>query len=227
MSLLEKPYFLMPKGSAEMANSVNNTGVAALRRSPAEHLWTDFTVGSVAGDRGVTLREVPFQTMVGIRVDPVSEAGVRMAAVTGGLPVRCGEITSGPAGVSVLWLGPEEFLAIAPDESLDSLPGLLVDALGDGAGQVVDLSSNRTTFELSGPSARAVLEKSCAADLHPRSFAVGTAITTEVGKVPTPLWKTGEETFQLFPRASFADHLGRWLLDGMKEFASDRNASWL
>lgn len=212
-----------------MVNTTANTEVRGLRRSPAAHLWTGFAVGSVAGERGVTLREIPFQTMVGIRVDPSSEAGRRIGTVTGGLPLACGNVTSGPSGLAVLWLGPDEFLAIAPDNGgVDGgiLAAALVEALGESSGQVVDLSSNRTTLELAGPSARDVLEKSCAADLHPRAFAPGTAITTEIGKIPVVLWKTGPETFQVFPRASFADHLGRWLLDGMGEFAAAGSPTW-
>ena len=224
MWLLEKQYFLMPKGRAEMGNTAQNTEVLALRRSPAHHLWTDFTVGSVAGERGVTLREIPFQRMIGIRVDPTSEAGTRIGELTGGLPISCGDVTTGASGAAVLWLAPDEFLVVAPDDGEPgpgALTASLVEALGDGTGQVIDLSSNRTTFELSGPSARAVLEKSCAADLHPRSIAAGTAITTEINKIPTVLFKSADETFQLFPRSSFADYLGRWLLDGMVEFAAE------
>ena len=85
---------------------------------------------------------------------------------------------------------------------------------------MVDLSANRTTFELTGPRARAVLEKGCALDLHPRVLKAGTALSTEVGNIPVVLRKTGEESFRLFPRASFADFLGRWLLDAMREYAS-------
>lgn len=210
-----------------MVKTAFNTEVAALRQSPAQHLWADFSAGSVEGERGVGLREVPFQGMVGIRVDPLSEAGERIGALTGGLPAGCGTVASGPAGVSTLWLGPDEFLTVAPDAGgQDGFVAGLVAALGDGAGQVIDLSSNRTTFELAGPSAREVLEKSCAADLHPRAFASGTAITTEVGKIPVLLWKTGPETFRLLPRASFADYLGRWLLDGMREFATAGSPAW-
>ena len=209
-----------------MDNTADNTDVRARRRSPAQHLWTDFAVGSVAGEHGVSLREVPFQTMVGIRVDPLSEAGLRIGALAGGLPASCGQIT-GQGATAALWLGPDEFLVIAPEsESPAPLVDGLSEALGDGAGQVVDLSSNRTTFELAGPSARAVLEKSCAADLHARSFAAGTAITTEIGKIPTVLWKVDDTTFRIFPRASFADYLGHWLLDGMREFASAGQPSW-
>ncbi len=177
--------------------------------------------GSVAGV--VTLQEHPFQTMVGVRTDPASDAGARIASVTGGLPAKCGEIR-GTGPISVLWLGPAEFLVVAPEEAHESCGGDLVSslvaALADGEGQVVDLSANRTTFELSGPRARAVLEKGCSLDLHPRVLAAGSALATEVGGIPVMLLKTGTESFRLFPRASFADFLGRWLLDGMREYAS-------
>ena len=177
--------------------------------------------GSIAG--AVTLNEGPFQTMAGVRVDPRSEEGARIASVAGGLPARCGDV-AGTDRVSVLWLAPQEFLVVAPEEAHDSLGGDLIGsltvALGDAPGQVVDLSANRTTFELSGPRARAVLEKGCSLDLHPRSFTPGTALNTEVGNIPVVLLKTGEDSFRLFPRASFADYLGRWLLDAMREFAS-------
>lgn len=193
----------------------------SLRVSPAAQLRADFETGSVRGV--VEISEVAFLTMVGLRVNRDSDAGQRVAAVTGGLPATCGSV-SGAGDTSVLWLGPEEFLVVAPREAHESLGGGLIqalrEALGDGAGQIVDLSANRTTFELTGPRARAVLEKGCSLDLHPRVLKAGTALSTEVGNIPVVLWKTGDETFRLFPRASFADFLGRWLLDAMREYAS-------
>jgi len=113
---------------------------------------------------------------------------------------------------------------VAPEEAHDSLGGSLVSdlttALGNDAGQVVDLSANRTTFELSGSHARAVLEKTCALDLHPRVFKAGTAVSTELAHIPVMLWKASDESYRIFPRASFADFLGRWLIDAMREYAS-------
>ena len=207
-----------------MANSAALTGINGLReirRSPASHLAAALEAGSVQGK--VVLAEGPFQTMAGIRVDPRSAGGSRIASLTGGLPARCGEVAVTDS-ISVLWLGPSEFMAVAPEQAHDSLGGnligSLVEALGDAPGQVVDLSANRTTFELSGPRARAVLEKGCALDLHPRTFTPGTALSTEVGKIPVVLWKTGDESYRIFPRASFADYMGRWLLDAMREYAS-------
>jgi sarcosine oxidase subunit gamma len=193
----------------------------SLRVSPAAQLRAAFEAGSVQGV--VELREVPFLTMVGLRADTGSEAAGRLAAVTGKIPVRSGEVVDS-GDTSVMWLGPEEFLVVAPTEAHDSLGGGLIqalrEALGDGEGQVVDLSANRTTFELVGPRARAVLEKGCSLDLHPREFKAGTAYSTVIANIPAILWKTGEESFRIFPRASFAGFLGRWLLDAMREYAS-------
>lgn len=210
-----------------MVDTVESTDLKARRHSPAEHLWTDFAVSAASGPHGVSLREVPFQAMVGIRVDASSAGGRRIGALTGGLPMRCGQVTTGNTGMAVLWLGPDDFLLVGPEEAVaGTLAAELVSALDDGAGQAIDLSSNRTTFELDGPCARAVLEKGCAADLHPRALSVDMAITTAIGNVPIVLWKTGEDTFRLLPRASFADYLGRWLLDGMREFITADGTSW-
>jgi sarcosine oxidase subunit gamma len=206
---------------ADTAALENSKKIQALRQSPASLLAAAFAAGSVTGT--VELREVPFLTMAGFRVDPASDAGERLGALTGGLPSASGEVRSN-GDTAVLWLGPAEFLLVAPAESHESvggeLPRTLIAALGDGAGQVVDVSANRTTLELSGPRARAVLEKGCSLDLHPRVFKTGTALSTEIGGIPAILWKTAEETYRVFPRASFAEFLGRWLLDAMREFAT-------
>ncbi|MCZ2404039.1 sarcosine oxidase subunit gamma [Paenarthrobacter sp. Z7-10] len=199
--------------------------IRGLRRSPVAHLAEEFAQGSVEGAHGVALREVPFLTMVGLRVNPASAAGERVGAVAGGLPNSCGQVggAADGSGTGTLWLGPQEFLVVAPEDVADdggpaALVSALQQALGQDAGQAVDLSANRTTFELAGPSAREVLEKSCALDLHPRVFKPGTAYVTEIGLIPALLWKVDVQTYRIFPRASFADFLGRWLLDGMQEF---------
>ncbi|SFT52188.1 sarcosine oxidase subunit gamma [Arthrobacter sp. ov118] len=193
----------------------------AVRTSPASHLLEAFAAGSLAGT--VELAELPYLTLLGVRAAAGTETADRLASVTGGLPAASGEIR-GSGETSVLWLGPAEFLVVAPAEAHESLGGALIQALqsalADGEGQVVDLSANRTTFELTGPRARAVLEKGCSLDLHPREFKAGTAFSTMIGNIPAILWKTGEESFRVLPRASFADFLGRWLLDAMREYAS-------
>ncbi|GAA5228590.1 sarcosine oxidase subunit gamma [Paeniglutamicibacter antarcticus] len=192
---------------------------STLRSSPLAHLGTKMEQGAVRGDRGVAVREIAFTTQIGLRAEPGSAAhGALASAVGGALPAGVGEVAGSVEGTSVLWLGPDEFLAVAP-EGTELYPDLVA-ALGDEPGQVIDLSANRTVIELSGPMARDVLEKGCAADLHPRNFTPGTAINTVLGPVPLLLWRTGEATFRLLPRASFADYTARWLLDAMTEYLS-------
>ena len=187
------------------------------RVSPAAHLSEQFAAAEVTGARGVSLRELPFQTMVGVRVVPGSEVASRVEAQLGtSLPSACGAVSQGE-GLAVLWLSPDEFLVVA-EAGPAAVTSALVAAVAEGPGSATDLSANRTTFELTGPSARAVLEKGCALDLHPRAFADDSAYVTTLGPVPVIIWKDDAESYRILPRSSFADFLGRWLLDAMVEF---------
>lgn len=192
--------------------------LTTLRRSPLAHLTVAMAAADVAGEGGVTLRELPFATMVGLRAAPGSSAAAALGDVLGAaLPREAGH--SAAAGEhTVLWLGPDEWLMVSSAQA-EPLVAALGDALGTARGAVVDLSANRTVLELTGPSARAVLEKGCPADLHPRAFSVGSAIATTLGPVPVVLWRNGTASYRLLPRASFADYVARWLLDAMSEFA--------
>ena len=191
--------------------------VADRRVSPADHLSDRFAAAEVTGARAVSLRELPFQTMVGVRVVPGSEVASRVEAQLGtSLPSSSGSVSAGE-GLAVLWLAPDEFLVVSETDPA-ALTSTLVEAVADGPGSATDLSANRTTFVLSGPSAREVLEKGCALDLHPRAFAEGSAYVTTLGPVPVIIWKTDAESYRILPRSSFADFLGRWLLDAMVEF---------
>ena len=178
--------------------------MADLRRSPLAHLT--FPPG---------LTELPFRTMVNLRVDPSSETAARVEKALGTtLPKQCGH-TSEAGSRTAFWLGPDEWLVLADSAEVISE---LVEALGGEPGSAVDVSANRTIVELSGPFARDVLEKGCPVDLHPREFGPGNAVQTTVGPVPVLLWQTDAQTYRLFPRSSFADYLARWLMDAMSEY---------
>ncbi|MBO8195379.1 sarcosine oxidase subunit gamma [Streptomyces oryzae] len=196
------------------------TGPVALRTSPLAHLEERMRAAAVTGARGVALSELPFVTMVNLRVGPASEAAGRIERALGApLPQECGHTTASGSH-TVVWLGPDEWLVL----SRDAAPAVAADlreALGADPGSVVDVSANRTTLELSGPAARQVLEKGCPLDLHSRAFAPGRAVSTTVGPVPVLLWQVdGVPTYRLLPRSSFADYLARWLIDAMTEFGS-------
>jgi sarcosine oxidase subunit gamma len=183
----------------------------------------------------VSLIELPFLSMVSLRVAPGSETASRIEQALGlSLPsagqvssVLIGEIDGVLAGEvrSVLWLGPDEFLVVGPDGDTTDLVALLVEAIGDNPGSVVDVSANRSTLVLSGPNARDLLEKGCTLDLHPRSFTAGRCAQTTFARGHLLIWQTGAEdspsgpVYRLLFRGSFADYFADWLLDATAEFS--------
>lgn len=182
-----------------------------LRRSPLAHLPAD------TGTDRVRLSELPFRTMVSVRLDPHGAAASAVERTLGArLPRASGQVGEhGPH--RILWLGPDEWLVVC-----DEVPGGVVEAIcgavGDAHAAVVDVSANRTILELVGSSARAVLEKGCPVDLHPRAFRPGAAVTTTLARVPLILWQVRPDVYRLIPRSSFADYVARWLVDAMREF---------
>lgn len=191
----------------------------ALRESPLQHLAADL---AAAAATGVTIREVPFATMIGIRAIPGGPAHEAIATVLpAGLPGTVGEVAGQPDDIAVLWISPDEFLAVSVTEHPSLLTGLET-ALGTHRGHVVDLSSNRTIIELDGLKACEVLRKTTATDVHPTVFTVDRAITTALARTPVVLWRTGENTWRIMPRASFAEHIAFVLLDAMHEFKYER-----
>jgi sarcosine oxidase subunit gamma len=189
------------------------TGVRGLRRSPLTHL-TDRMAR--ASGPGVALSERAFAGMVSVRVDPSSPAAARLAGVLGAqLPAECGAVTSD--GVHhTIWLGPDEWLVVTDVDAV-AVADQLEAAVGEEPGLVLDVSANRTVLELTGPQARLVLEKGCPVDLHPRAFGPGRAVATTLARVPVLLWQTGEASYRMLPRSSFADYVASWLLDAMVE----------
>jgi sarcosine oxidase subunit gamma len=193
-----------------------------LRVSPAAHLSYAMGVASSESPDDATVREIPFAVQLGLRCVADSPSAQRLERALGvTLPDHVGRVTGEPDGMHVIWLSPDEFLAV--DTSRRQQPGDVdrAEAALEGLpGQAVDLSANRTIIELAGRRSREVLEKGCRADLHPRAFAEGAAIATQLGQVPLILHHVGDSRYRLFPRASFADYTVRWLIDAMGEFTA-------
>lgn len=201
---------------------VERNAVLKRRRSPLQRMTRELENGSSAA---VSLREIPFLAQIGLRAEAGSPSAVALEwTLTGALPEGVGDVTELSGGRHVLWLAPDEYLLVAPDEAEGgteptALTEELTTALGGLPGQVVDLSANRTTLELRGPRAQEVLDKSCRLDLDPVAFPAGSALATLLGTVNVILWRVDPDTWRIMPRASFATHTARWLLDGMREFA--------
>ncbi|WP_084965575.1 sarcosine oxidase subunit gamma [Thermoactinospora rubra] len=184
----------------------------AERTSPAAAYAERFAAASAGGR--VRLAELPFLTHVNVRVDPSSPPAEDLGAALG-VPLPVEPNTTAVSGeVTVAWLGPDEWLVVAPEGYRIEL---LRKALGERHGSVVDVSAHRTTLLVAGPRARDVLAHGCSLDLHPREFGPGRCAQTMLARAQVVLLPE-EDGCRVLVRSSFAGYLAEWLLDAATEY---------
>lgn len=189
-----------------------------IQREPA----VDVALLTNIGGGHVRLEALGFETLLNVRGRP--DDSEFLEAVAGALDVALPLVPNTTARSrenGALWLGPDEWLVVAPDGRAAALEERFCSACGDDPWcSIVDVSHNTTSLVLAGPAARHVLAKGCPLDLHPRVFGpercaqsllAGTRILLSVGGAP--------ESFELRVRNSFARYLVAWLTDASREFS--------
>lgn len=122
--------------------------------------------------------------------------------------------------LAVLWLGPDEFLAVTSVRDAAGIEAALRGAVAPDQGAVVDVSAGRVGLELAGPAARDVLATCCAIDLHPRVFGPGAVVSTLIARAPVILFQTDDRpAYRILVRPSFAAYVTDWLNDGIAGLA--------
>ena len=162
----------------------------------------------------VRLAELRFARQIGLRLRPP------IPAYIGGvpLPLQPNRVAVMRA-VRTLWLGPNEWLVTAPDGAVPELLSWITRSVADRRAAVTDLSASRVVIEIAGPRARALLEKGCGLDLHPRAFTPGCCAQTLFARLPVIIDQTGAApSYRLFVRRSAARWLCDWLIDAAEEF---------
>ncbi len=103
-------------------------------------------------------------------------------------------------GRAALWLGPDEWLLLAPPGTLDAgVP------MADAA--VVDVRHRQVGLVLEGPGAADALAAGCPLDLHPTAFPVGMCTRTVFGKAEIVLWRQDTARFHVEVWRSFAAYV--------------------
>jgi sarcosine oxidase, subunit gamma len=164
----------------------------------------------------VAITETPRLTQLSLRLDPAGPSSAPVAAVLGArLPTAPCTWAAAPEA-DLLWLGPDEWLLLAPPDTADLAPSLR-HAIAPHFGTVTDVSSQRTAFDLTGPGAPDLLAHGCAIDLHPRSSPTGTCVQTLLAQTGVTLLVLDDApqapTLRLLVRTSFAPYLRSWLGD--------------
>lgn len=161
---------------------------------------------------GVTLTASAPRTRLILR----GEAAAGAAGAALGLDIPRKPNRAATAGErAALWLGPDEWLILAPEAQTAALFASLEVALAGLPHALVDVSHRQTAILLAGPGCAEALNAAVPLELAETAFPVGMATRTIFEKAEIVLWRTGPERFHLEVWRSFAPYV--WtLLDAVR-----------
>jgi sarcosine oxidase, subunit gamma len=119
---------------------------------------------------------------------------------------------------AALWLGPDEYLLLAPQaDSISSMTGIET-ALGALPHALVDVSHRQIALQLQGPHAATILSGGCPLDLSLEEFPVNMCTRTVFSKADIVLWRTADEQFHVEVWRSFTGYVTGLLREIGREF---------
>jgi sarcosine oxidase subunit gamma len=191
-----------------------------LRRSALAHKSLAARASEIHPDAGVKLAEIPFRCMINLRGNPGDAAfSAATQQVLGlGLPTMSNTVATG-AGLTALWLGPDEWLIVGSPGREGALAKELREALAGQHFSVVDVTEARTVIAVSGRNAQDALQKGTPLDLHAKVFRAGSCAQTGLSKANVILHRMSDEPrFEVYVTISFADYLWNWLERACEEY---------
>ncbi len=146
------------------------------------------------------------------------DAGLIGATFGVALPTEpCRATISGDC--AALWLGPDEWLLLAPETSSNVGAGALGTALRQAltgqAASLVDISHRNAGLVVSGNAADRLLASACPLDLHLTAFPLGMVARTIFGKAEIVLLRTAPHAFHIEVQRSFAPYVTGLLAEAM------------
>ena len=168
----------------------------------------------------VAIRELPGLHTIDLRLAPGSSTHAAVIKALGvDLPLKPGQTSampvSGGAEAHALCLAPDWWLIVGFPEVHQQLASLRMK--DEYHFSVADVSGQRTTIELEGPSARKVLAHLWEQDLREKSFPVGSVSQGLMAKAPVIVFHIARFRFRGIVRSSFALHLWKALVDAAEE----------
>jgi sarcosine oxidase subunit gamma len=113
--------------------------------------------------------------------------------------------------LAALWLGPDEWLLLAPLAEGAALQARLQAALDGMAHALTDVGHRQGAMLLSGPQATVTLNAGCPLDFDPEAFPVGMCTRTVLARAEIVLWRTGAQAFRIEAGRSFLPYVWRFL----------------
>ena len=174
----------------------------------------------VSPTNGLILAELAVPGQINLRGRPSDTAFLAAAGSVLDCRLPVSPNTVQTAGdLTVLWLGPDEWLVLTAPGAEAAIIARLREALAGIHAAVTDVSGNLARLRLAGNHARDVLAKGCSLDLHPRRFQPGQCAQTLILRCGIILHQIDDRpSYDLLPRRSFAEYLWMWLCDAMAEY---------
>jgi sarcosine oxidase subunit gamma len=164
--------------------------------------------GFHGGSSAAQLAAAPNAARASIRAYP-DAVGALSAALGVSLPTKP-KTSSTNAGITAMWLGPDEWLLIGPDGT----DFVALAAKSNVFHSAVDVSHRNVGIIVSGPGARVAIASACPHDLTDASFPVGACTRTVFGKMEIVLHRESEQLYRVECWRSFADYCFGMLVEG-------------
>ena len=165
--------------------------------------------GPLAAERLVGVKLLPPMSRLSVRGSPEAARRLGLAfGVTLPMEVLRAEVEGERAA---LWLGPDEWLLLAPESDTAALFASLEAALTLLPHALVDISHRQLGLTVTGAEAATLLNTGCPLDLDLSAFPVGMCTRTILGKCDIVLWRRASDTFRLEVNRSFSDYLVGYL----------------
>lgn len=159
--------------------------------------------GPLAAHQAVSFGPVGPMTRLAARGNAAAAArfgrsfGVELSTI----PLRACEA----GGRAALWLGPDEWLLLAPEDA--GLARHVEAGLAGEPGAIVDVSHRQVGLDVAGEGAAAVLNAGCPLDLGREAFPIGMSTRTVLAKAEIVLWRRAEHRFHVEVWRSFAPYV--------------------
>lgn len=189
------------------------------QESPLIQFWKQRKSVVAPSDAAVQFRERAFLGYLNLRGDPNDPVFLDSVRSILGCDLPVVPNTSKSfADLTVLWLGPDEWLIVTSRGDEERVSDALRRGLANQVFSLTDVTSGYTLLTLSGPRLQETLAKGCTIDLDAREFHVGNCVQTHIGKAIVAIWHSRVGSFELVVRRSFAEYLALWLEDAAREF---------
>jgi sarcosine oxidase, subunit gamma len=114
---------------------------------------------------------------------------------------------------AALWLGPDEFLLLAPADDEPAAEHAILAALRDIPHALVNVGHRNVALEVAGPRAARLLNAGCPLDLDEPAFPVGMCTRAVLAKAQIVLWRRTPDMFYLNVWRSYARYVWDFLVE--------------